>query len=437
MPFLLLPDSREASERLLASLAERLCPYTEQPRRCLAAKGYAVWATSLARLEDGAVRSALSDGTARFAVEPVDGGLTVSTDPLGTCPVWYARVAGGWAVAAEAKALAVVTRVRLRSEAELLRPGPRPPHWSPFDGLARLPPGSALRLSGGEARVEGAPARVEVAATEERSREAWARILAETLQRGFAPGEGPTGSFVSGGIDSSIACALARRHGPVSTFSLGSVHGDEFVPARALAESFGCEHAEVHLDPAAVRASFEKVVLQNEVTDGLCAEILLQLSTLYAAARGTCRRVTTGYGSDLLFDGMLRVPEYMQAVGLGTASELIERTRWTGEVAPFVHWCQGIAAEHVFWKPEVIHLALSIPRELCFSGGVEKAVLREAAVASGLLPEALARRPKTPLTAGTRANLLLSAALGIPEPLGYVEKTRACLGVLEKALISL
>ena len=247
----------------------------------------------------------------------------------------------------------------------------------------------------------------------------------------------PTACFVSGGIDSSIACALARRAGPVETFSLGTVHGDEFGPARTWPRGSTAPHTEVHLTRDRVLELFDRAVIQNEVTDGLSAEVLVQLAALHEAAGregARCERVTTGYGSDLLFDGMLRVPEYMQAVGLCSSRELIERTRWTGELAPFVHWCHGLAVEHVFWSLPVIELALSIPRELCSSDDVEKAVLRRAAVRSGLLPSSLAFKQKVPLTVGTRANLLLSEALGLEDPLGYVEKSRACFERLGRAL---
>ena len=190
----------------------------------------------------------------------------------------------------------------------------------------------------------------------------------------------------------------------------------------------------MRLDEARALELFDRVVFENEVFDGLTAEILVQLAALQEAAGAACRRVATGYGSDLLFDGMLHVPAYMQAVGLATTAELIERTRWTGELAPFGAWSRGLAPVHVFWDPAVIDVALRVPRALCRVGGVEKRVLREAAVRAGLLPAELAFKPKLGLSEGTGANRLLCGALGIEGPHGYGEKSRACIARLRRVL---
>jgi len=434
MPFLVLPPGRPPTGRELAALGARLCPYDAPPRVLLDGAAGTVWGTALAVGEPGRVRAALDDGTAGFEVRAEGDALVVRTDPLGTCPVWYARFDGGWAVAPEAKALAAVGRVTLRPVDELLARGPRAPDWSPFDLVHRLPPGAALRLRDGRATVEGRPHACD-AAREPDARDAdWPGRLGEVLARALPPSTRPTGAFVSGGIDSSLACALARRQGPVDTWSLGTAHGDEFADARALAAGLGTRHHEVALAAAAVPAELERAVVQNEVCDGLSAEILLQFAALAAAAAALCRRVVTGYGSDLLFDGMLRHAAYMDAVGLATTAQLIERTRWTGELAPFVYWSRGLAARHVFWDPDVMDVALRVPSARLFVDGVEKRALREAAVRSGLLTEPLAFRAKRGLTEGTGCHHLVSEALGLPSPYAYREKSLWCIERLRRAL---
>ncbi len=396
----------------------------------------AVWATSLVEHKGGELRSALSFGTAGFEVRVEGGSIVIRTDPLGTCPIWYARAGDAWVVSPEAKAIAAIQPVRLLPDDELLKQGEREADWSPFRNALRLAPGSELRLAeGGAVSTADSPMRFELADggdRETRSAEDWTRELGEVLISSYESANVSTGAFVSGGIDSSIACSLARRDGEVFSYSLGTRHGDEFVPARALADELGCEHKEIHLDHEGVRDEFERVVFQNEIFDGLTAEIVCQLSALYGAAGSDCQRIATGYGSDLLFDGMLRHALYMTAVELQTTPQLIERTRWTGELAPFVNWSRGLAAEHVFWKPEVIELALRVPRELCFVDGVEKHVLRSAAVHGKLLPERLAFRKKVGMTNGTGANKLLSEALGIDDSNGYLEKSERCLELLKR-----
>jgi len=148
--------------------------------------------------------------------------------------------------------------------------------------------------------------------------------------------------------------------------------------------------------------------------------------------------VVTGYGADLLLDGMLRHEQYMALTGASTTEELLARTRWTGELSPFYHWAQGIAMDHVFLTPDLIHMAIGIPEELCLVDGIEKSVLREAAVECGLLERALAFRPKKGLSDGTQAHRLLTEALDL-DGVGlesYHQKSTLCHGLLRQATCS-
>ncbi len=432
MPFLVLPSNEIVSDGQLVALGQGLCPYVDPPQRVWSAAGLDVWATSLVRVGEGQLGNRLSGGTADFSVTRDGDGIVVATDPLGTCPIWYMRLGTGWAVSPEVKALAVVASVTLRPEPELLASGPRQADWTPYAQVHRLPPGCALRVSGERTTVQGASPGFVLASADVGAPELGQALVQAAQERDAARSDGPraTGAFVSGGIDSSIACALARRRGAVSTFTLGTEYGDEFEGARRLAEALDCKHHESTLEGSEVWAEFRRVVEQNEVFDGLTAEILLQLSALYRAAQGTCSHVVTGYGSDLLFDGMLRHQAYMTAVGLETTTELIERTRWTGELSPFLHWSLGLSVEHVFWHPSVIEQALATPRELAWVDGVEKHVLREAAMSVGLLSRDLAFLPKIGMTDGTAANRLLSEVLDVEAPYGYLGKSRAAIAGL-------
>lgn len=421
MPFLIVPRGRSLGERELRALGARACPYDGSLAVRLESASHAVLGTSLTRTGPAGVAGARNGGTADFAIEPSGQGLVVRTDPLGTLPVWYASTPAGWIAGPEVKVLAAFVDPRPRPSAELLAPGARAPDWSPYERVRRLPPGATLFLGADGPRVEGRPRAFEL------PRRAGFGVdeLAAALASAPLAVDEPLGAFVSGGIDSSIGCALGRRRGAVRTYSLGTAHGNEFPAARALAAALGCVHREVELDAADVRATIDRVVFENEVFDGLTVEVLVQLAALSEAARGDCRTILTGYGSDLLFDGMLRHAAYMRAVGLATTPELIERTRWTGELAPFVAWSRGLAFRHVFWEPTIMDAALSLPRELCFVDGVEKSGLRAAAVAAELLPEALAYRRKTGLSDGTGAHHLVSDALGVDETYGYDAKSVA------------
>ncbi len=426
MPFVLVAGAEAPTASEGDRLAGRLCPYTDPVQPIWEAGGVAVWATaSLAAgvHADGRGWTApWRDGTAQLRLTASSAGFAIETDELGTCPLWIARRGAGWVVSPEAKALAVLAPVHPRSDPVLLAPGARAPDWSPFEDVRRVPPGCSVLATASGVHVEGVARGFESPPAGAPPHDLGAALLAALPESTEA-----TGACVSGGIDSSLACALARRQGPVASFTLGTDHGDEFAGAAALAEALGCAHAQVHLDGPSLLERLDEVVFRNEVFDGLTAEILVQVSALVDAARASCRRLVTGYGSDLLFDGMLRHAAYMAAVGLSTTAELIARTRWTGELSPFVSWSRGVSLQHVFWRSSVIDAALAVPREACFVDGVEKHVLRRAAVDTGLLPESLAWVPKVGLSDGTGAGAALSEALGIDGVYAYEAKSRHTL----------
>lgn len=436
MPFLILPSSFPRTEQHLEALGARLCPYRDSLTRTELPGGMELWSTSLVVVEGQSARARLGGGTADFHLQWDHESITVRTDALGACPIWFGHSPQGWLVSPETKALGALIPVSFLEENALRNQAWRPPGWSPFEEVLRLPQGKEMQLSAHDLTVRGDC----VSFTSERAplqpNEDWPARLGAQLLQSFRPPPAATGAFISGGIDSSLACAFARTHGPVHAYSLGTSFGNEFDHARDLATALDCPFEEVGLTEGQVRAEIEQVVFANEVFDGLTAEILIQLSTLCRAAADRCTHVVTGYGADLLLDGMLRHAPYMALTGASTTEELLARTRWTGELSPFYHWAQGVAMDHVFLAPDLIRMAIGIPAELCLVDGVEKFVLREAAVGCGLLDRTLAFRPKKGLSDGTQAHRLLTEALEL-DGVGlesYHQKSTLCHHLLQQAI---
>ncbi len=90
----------------------------------------------------------------------------------------------------------------------------------------------------------------------------------------------PVGVWLSGGLDSAAIAALARRDGPVPTFTLRPTDRDfdEGDAARATAHALGTEHHEVAVDAAALAAGFDEVFAS---------------STSPSATRRSCRRCSS------------------------------------------------------------------------------------------------------------------------------------------------
>jgi asparagine synthetase B (glutamine-hydrolysing) len=117
-------------------------------------------------------------------------------------------------------------------------------------GVHKLEPGHLLLVTpeGVTVRRYWAPPRAETLALSVDDATAELRRLLEESVRLRFMSDVPFGAFLSGGIDSSIVCALMARQmdRPVKTFTIGfeGAPEDETVHARAVAKHIGAEHHE-------------------------------------------------------------------------------------------------------------------------------------------------------------------------------------------------
>lgn len=128
----------------------------------------------------------------------------------------------------------------------------------------------------------------------------------------------PIGAFLSGGIDSSLVCALAAEHatGTFSTFTMGweSAEYDESRQAAVVATALGSDHHDVRLGRGDVAAAVEWLgsVMDEPFADSSQLAVLL-------VARFARERVVvalSGDGGDELFGGYNRHRWLMTTRGL-------------------------------------------------------------------------------------------------------------------------
>jgi len=442
MPFLLLLPRRNAVTPAVERLTALLCPYRGAVRRVDVAGGQ-LYASSLVELRaKGAVIPAGTRKNAQTAWAEItcdDDGVRIATDPLGTFPLWIAEDDSAVLVTSEVKSLRAIGFPIAFEPERWPANRKRPPQYSPYANVRRVLPGAALHIAPDlSIRQDGGPPLgYRPAAMIDGDAERKAR-LADALQasvREIAAGSGPWGSFVSGGIDSSVATALLARHHPKPcTYTLGTEHADEYAEAEDLARDLSTSHQRVVATPRDALAHFERAVFCNETIDGLTAETLAQLGVLQQAAAQRVRRIITGYGADLLFGSMLRHELYMKVTGVDDLQSLIERTCWSGEFSPFYAWSLGVEVHHAFWDPRVMNCAFQIPPEASFDGTREKVLLRTMAVEAGYLREEHAFRKKQALTDGTQFNRLLSQVLELGDAYSYDGKSARAIALLRGAL---
>jgi asparagine synthase (glutamine-hydrolysing) len=131
----------------------------------------------------------------------------------------------------------------------------------------------------------------------------------------------PLGVFLSGGIDSSVMAACARRSGPVRTFAIAfdDPAYDESAHARAVADHLGTEHVEFRVTPCDVADALPR--LAAALGEPFADSSALPTHYLCRETRRHVKVALSGDGGDELFGGYDRYRAMRWA-------------RWTGWLRP-------------------------------------------------------------------------------------------------------
>jgi asparagine synthase (glutamine-hydrolysing) len=265
--------------------------------------GWEEWGTGLFDRLNGQFAFALFDRSTNEVI--------LVRDRFGVRPLFHAMRDGDLYFASEAKALFASGEVDAAADPQGLDDvftfwGALPPR-TPFRGVEQLPPGHFAvwrdgrlsvrpwyRLDYPEARAE-APTAI--------------RELDELMRTGVdfrLRADVPVGGYLSGGLDSSITCALAAKASPFTlrTFSVAfdDPRFDESAWQRQLAAELRSEHAVSQVSADTIASDFPDVIRHTETPLVRTAP-----GPMYRLARLTRERgikvVLTGEGADELFLG--------------------------------------------------------------------------------------------------------------------------------------
>jgi asparagine synthase (glutamine-hydrolysing) len=271
-------------------------------------RAYEAWGPDFVARLDGMFALAVWDGC--------EGRLLLARDRTGKKPLYYHARDGRLTFASEVKALARMPGLELEPDCEafgeLLTFGYVTAPDTIYRGIAQLPPASILRYTPGDGSADiqrwwsplpaGAPRRADTALIEDVRRSVGAAVKRRM------DADVPVGALLSGGIDSSVVCALMCSHsaGRVRTFSAGLADEpsfDERSHASAVAEHLGTQHTEFAVRADAVSLLDRLVWLH----DGPFADSSAVPSYLVCeAARNDVTVVLTGDGGDEVFAGYQR-----------------------------------------------------------------------------------------------------------------------------------
>jgi asparagine synthase (glutamine-hydrolysing) len=282
-------------------------------------EAFAEWGTACLEHLNGMFAFAVWDARERT--------LTLARDRLGIKPLFYAETAGegggvgSFVFASEAKAILASGLVRAELDLEGLNQQ-LTFLWTPdphtlFRGIRRLPPAHVLRWRDGETTVREWWDVSFDEIEEGRSEEWWRERVSETLERVVGMemvADVPLGSFLSGGVDSSVIVALMKRHAGgarrVSTYTIGIEDEDlryDIIPsdvpwARKVGKLLDADYHETMLKPD-VAALLPLLVyhLEMPVIDMAISSYLVSRE-----ARETLTVMLSGMGGDEVFAGYPR-----------------------------------------------------------------------------------------------------------------------------------
>ena len=257
-----------------------------------------------------------------FAFAVFDGRrhrLLLVRDRIGQKPLYYHADRDRLVFASELKSLAtlpgVIGEIDPGAVDEFLTYQYIPPPGTIWRNVRKLPPGHSLSIDTATRRPavrrywQFDPA-AERPTTREEATERVRELLSDSVRLRMRS-DVPLGTFLSGGIDSSIITALAARHaaagggGPVRTFSIGFpvADFDETGYAAEVAEHLGTRHRRLEVDVDAIEVLDDLVHHYDEPFGDSSAVPTQALSRL---TRSEVTVALSGDGGDELFAGYER-----------------------------------------------------------------------------------------------------------------------------------
>lgn len=297
--------------------------------------------------------------------------IAFARDRLGKKPLYIGLSEGSLAFGSELKALRrhphfAKPEIDRQAAAHFARLGYIPAPWSIYQNVAKLPPASYVVLS-----VDGQPP--ELNAIEAGTRSYWSmysvaengraeRFENETealdaLEQRLGTAieqrlisDVPVGAFLSGGVDSSLVCAMMqdRMTGRAKTYTVGFAEGefDETADAAELAAHVGTQHTELPIDPG---AALDCVAEMQHIFDEPFADPSQIPSLLISRLiRSEVTVAISGDGGDEFFGGYKRYPRMLSMERL--AQRLPGGLRRAAGAMPFWLLDAGVGAGRKFLR---------------------------------------------------------------------------------------
>lgn len=271
---------------------------------------YLAWGLAAFERMNGQWSVAIWDSAARR--------LILSRDRTGICPLYFCEHKGRLYFASEVKAIfaadaGILRHIDPAGLDETFTFWTVVPPQGVFHGVKELPPGHVRMYDNGDVREEtfwtpqypGSSESQFKGSRDDAVEEVRHALETATLLRTVRSDVG-VGSYLSGGLDSSLVAAMGRRFSGerFQTFSLrfADAEYDETDFQRLMARAIGSEHHEIVISRSDIADVFPKVIYHAERPILRTAPAPMFLLSSLVRARGV-KVVLTGEGADEMFAG--------------------------------------------------------------------------------------------------------------------------------------
>jgi len=267
-------------------------------------------------------------GMFAFAIfDPASGDVFLARDRLGIKPLYLAEEPGAVRFASALQALTRTTTMPMHVDAVALHhymtfhsvvPAPR----TILDRITKLPPATRLTIGPNGRRRQDTywrPRFRRYAADADIPFDEWRERVGAALDlavRRRTAGDVPVGVLLSGGLDSSLIVGLLDRHlsSRMQTFSVGfesrgEEQGNEFEYSSMVAERFGTEHHEIHVDSAELLEHLPDCI--DAMSEPMVSHDNIGFYLLGREVSKHVKVVQSGQGADEVFAGYHWYPPMM------------------------------------------------------------------------------------------------------------------------------
>ncbi|HZK17974.1 MAG TPA: asparagine synthase B [Clostridia bacterium] len=326
--------------------------------------------------------------------------IFAARDPLGIKPLYYAVVDGDMFFASELKCLFDIT-----------------------DDVFEFPPGKYYLTGSGfksYRTVESLVAGTVVSENADLSEvKAGLREILEESVYTHLKADVPVGMFLSGGLDSSLMCSIAKpmQKGKLKTFCVGTAGCSDLLAAREVADYLGTEHYEYIYTEDELWNAIPRVIYFLESFEPSLVRSAVPNYFLCRLASSYVKAVLSGEGADELFGGYA----YMKSIlGHEKFNQELIRTLETAHNIGLqrldrMTMAYSMEGRVPFLDEKVVKYTFGIPAQwkLMEKDGqkIEKWILREAYSGKGYLPEDILWRTKEEFSEGSGAKDVLQERL--------------------------